>query len=1189
MINTSSSPNVNSISHRLLPLLFSFFICFSVLANNAVATTYVPIMVDDITVIIPIGDDTDTDGDGVIDSEDAFPNDPTETLDSDGDGVGDNADAFPNDSTETTDSDGNGTGDNAAPPAVDELVIVGLTPTRVEESFHVDSDIYIFSAPQTVTVRWSTSNVSHVKIRVGGNLTGDYSVTNTEYMDDVGNLTSDPSQTVSPDGEITFNLQGSAHFTIELIDQDGRAILDSFPNGGIWQRSKRLEMWIGSTLTDPDPYPDAFSFDPIPLQPVSNVVYSNVVNLTGFDGPLIAGVRSGAANSIVALSSPEISINGGAYATSHVVNPGDTLQIRTQSAPNPGMATIAEVRVGGTANYWAIVNAGTPPGGDSTPDAFSFTSVTVETSQTGYNFSAVITLGGFDGSLAVTISAINDSGGTELAGFAGNGGGFVTSWDARAGDTIQVRVVGPHHGATENTATLTVGNVSGTFTVTLVEPGSGGGGTTVESLRAVGVENSNNPIPTAPIFDTVEFVTAASRILATVSAPAPSGELICDNITYDATIGVHYEFTIENPGTTTRVEFFLKKESGELVTLPDSTTMQVSSTATSVTFNTQDFLADDFVIPVRSYDIVAHFINGNNDGEIIDIFTLRADVIRLVELATVVTDDSAGEPKDTFIFAEESVTLRITLNSMGDLANDVTGIQLRVGEHVEGTEDGGVFHEFTDIDVPNQLEYAIEASDLEMLSGADIPVGTYVIHADAIVDGLVANTNTITFTVFEGGLDPNAVFLLGFDDQYEVRHGDINGDQLADIYIKRNDQPGFNPGVREFALLKQTDGSYAIENLFGDQKNTALALPELVIDLTTGDFNADGVIDIFFKGLNSAVGEDLIVYAPNETGKAPIASKVIDDGNEGGIDDDFRQFFKDIAGYIANSNYFVDNTSVSLTTETRTFVDFNAPLACNILDYSTEYCVDGPLSIWFVGGPACDGGTHQSLLEFLSSDGCQHPNAEIHYDDATVTYKVVVPEIFSDFAPQTKDFSSALERLLANGAINAGLGDEAVIAAILERYLGVEVFGGVLVDGGKLDDEIGVPDSLLGEFRLGSLFDNVLACDAEDADTGLGGNSLAWVLPVCEAVAGAATTTRYAQHIYRFWKLITAFDTEEETSCDMEFVQERPSFDGITKTCVYRTKGTLFTFPQAVGFACPPVDLERCLVDTSFIQPPARP
>ena len=57
--------------------------------------------------------DADSDGDGVPNSQDAFPNDATETADSDMDGVGDNGDAFPNDATETADSDMDGVGDNA--------------------------------------------------------------------------------------------------------------------------------------------------------------------------------------------------------------------------------------------------------------------------------------------------------------------------------------------------------------------------------------------------------------------------------------------------------------------------------------------------------------------------------------------------------------------------------------------------------------------------------------------------------------------------------------------------------------------------------------------------------------------------------------------------------------------------------------------------------------------------------------------------------------------------------------------------------------------------------------------------------------------------------------------------------------------------------------------------------------------
>lgn len=70
----------------------------------------------------------DTDGDGVPDEEDAFPEDPKEHEDSDGDGIGDNSDkdsdndgvnddkdAFPHDPKEHLDTDGDGIGDNADP------------------------------------------------------------------------------------------------------------------------------------------------------------------------------------------------------------------------------------------------------------------------------------------------------------------------------------------------------------------------------------------------------------------------------------------------------------------------------------------------------------------------------------------------------------------------------------------------------------------------------------------------------------------------------------------------------------------------------------------------------------------------------------------------------------------------------------------------------------------------------------------------------------------------------------------------------------------------------------------------------------------------------------------------------------------------------------------------------------------
>jgi hypothetical protein len=59
--------------------------------------------------------DPDADGDGVADSEDAFPHDPSYRSDRDGDGVPDELDAFPDSFAESADTDGDGIGDSRDP------------------------------------------------------------------------------------------------------------------------------------------------------------------------------------------------------------------------------------------------------------------------------------------------------------------------------------------------------------------------------------------------------------------------------------------------------------------------------------------------------------------------------------------------------------------------------------------------------------------------------------------------------------------------------------------------------------------------------------------------------------------------------------------------------------------------------------------------------------------------------------------------------------------------------------------------------------------------------------------------------------------------------------------------------------------------------------------------------------------
>ena len=71
----------------------------------------------------------DTDSDGVNDLEDEYPLDLNESADTDGDGVGDNSDWAPNDSTESADTDGDGLGDNA-----------DAFPTDATETLDTDGD-----------------------------------------------------------------------------------------------------------------------------------------------------------------------------------------------------------------------------------------------------------------------------------------------------------------------------------------------------------------------------------------------------------------------------------------------------------------------------------------------------------------------------------------------------------------------------------------------------------------------------------------------------------------------------------------------------------------------------------------------------------------------------------------------------------------------------------------------------------------------------------------------------------------------------------------------------------------------------------------------------------------------------------------------------------------------------------------
>ncbi|WP_169727527.1 Ig-like domain-containing protein [Granulosicoccus antarcticus] len=149
---------------------------------------------------------TDSDGDGISDGLDAFPNDPDESVDTDGDGVGDNADAFPNDVNESVDTDGDGVGNNA-----------DAFPNDANESVDTDGDGVGNNAD-------AFPNDANESVDTDG--------------DGVGNnadaFPNDANESVDTDGDgVGDNVDAFPNDANESVDTDGDGVgnnADAFPN-----------------------------------------------------------------------------------------------------------------------------------------------------------------------------------------------------------------------------------------------------------------------------------------------------------------------------------------------------------------------------------------------------------------------------------------------------------------------------------------------------------------------------------------------------------------------------------------------------------------------------------------------------------------------------------------------------------------------------------------------------------------------------------------------------------------------------------------------------------------------------------------------------------------------------------------------------------------------------------------------
>ncbi len=207
-----------------------------------------------------------------------------------------------------------------------------------------------------------------------------------------------------------------------------------------------------TTLADPTPVadttPNGFSFTAQSEVALNSWINANSVMITGINTATAISISGG-----------EYSLDNGVSftASNNTVLNNQPVLVRTLSSANYLSTSLATLTVGGVSATFNITTLADPtPVPDTTPNAFSFTD------QVDVAVNTLIS------SNSITISGINTATPISIVDgdYAINGGAFSnTSGLVNEGDSVQLRLNSSVNEATISNATLTIGDVSDTFSV----------------------------------------------------------------------------------------------------------------------------------------------------------------------------------------------------------------------------------------------------------------------------------------------------------------------------------------------------------------------------------------------------------------------------------------------------------------------------------------------------------------------------------------------------------------------------------------------------------------------------------------------------------------------------------------------------------------------------------------------------
>ncbi|MCE6971399.1 beta strand repeat-containing protein, partial [Cereibacter sphaeroides] len=269
-----------------------------------------------------------------------------------------------------------------------------------------------------------------------------FSTLTTSAAATISGITAPASVTVTG-GEIS--VAGGAWATSGTID-NGETLSVRLTSAATGSTAKSATVTVGGqsaifSVTTGDTTPAAYSFAPVSNAVGGSVVTSGKATITGISLPAPVSVTGG-----------EVSINGSTtWVTNGTITSGQTLAVRLTAATGTnGGSRTAAVTVGGVGANFVVTTI------DTTPAAFNFASRTDVALSTAIA-SATATITGITAPANVTVTG-------GLISVAG--GGWVSSDTISAGETLAVRVTSAGTVSTTRTATVTVGGVSDTYSVT---------------------------------------------------------------------------------------------------------------------------------------------------------------------------------------------------------------------------------------------------------------------------------------------------------------------------------------------------------------------------------------------------------------------------------------------------------------------------------------------------------------------------------------------------------------------------------------------------------------------------------------------------------------------------------------------------------------------------------------------------